>query len=468
MNPFSPLTLSEFSILGMHGTRDMRLAIRDDRFVLVGANGLGKSTFLNVMYLVLSGQWHKLLDFNFDRIDLNISGQEFSISRSGLEAGDLENLEGSLPTSIRRRIAELDTGGQLTEFVNAPERNMPRFSRSLGMSTLATARLQAEIKRLFELNPDLFVNRVSKERQRLRDVLGNLQILYLPTYRRIEKELKIIVPDIEERLSRYNETSSSRLNQARRRDAFFVELVEFGMEDVDARISDILQQLEGFARRELNALAGEYLRDVVRGQARDFNIDLISEIDEPRLVKLLSRVEENTLTEQDKRLLREAILRLRGNQEAASDDRDHYVAHFISKLADKVIQLEGREKLITEFVRMCNKYLVDKTVNFSDTDYRISVTADGSTQIALADLSSGEKQVVSLFAHVLLGEDRKYVILIDEPELSLSVDWQEALLPDLLQTGRCALLGAVTHSPFIFANGLDSYAIDMRSCTTVR
>ncbi len=81
-----------------------------------------------------------------------------------------------------------------------------------------------------------------------------------------------------------------------------------------------------------------------------------------------------------------------------------------------------------------------------------------NNKIELNKLSSGEKQIVSILAQVFLNFNDNFIILFDEPELSLSIEWQEMLLPDIVDSGKCSLLFAVTHSPFIFDNKLDSYA----------
>lgn len=53
-------------------------------------------------------------------------------------------------------------------------------------------------------------------------------------------------------------------------------------------------------------------------------------------------------------------------------------------------------------------------------------------------------------------------MLIDEPELSLSVPWQKKFLPDILSAESCAGLFAVTHSPFVFDNNLRHSVTDVR------
>jgi predicted ATPase len=109
----------------------------------------------------------------------------------------------------------------------------------------------------------------------------------------------------------------------------------------------------------------------------------------------------------------------------------------------------------------CNRYLVDKSIHYDEAEYSITIR-QGDQTIELAALSSGEKQIVSLFSHLFLQSGTDFIIIIDEPELSLSTPWQKTFLPDIIASGRCDFLVAVTHSPFIFDNDLRPYASDLR------
>lgn len=82
----------------------------------------------------------------------------------------------------------------------------------------------------------------------------------------------------------------------------------------------------------------------------------------------------------------------------------------------------------------------------------------GTDEVKLSDLSSGEKQIVSLFSHLYLSEEKRFFVLIDEPELSLSVPWQRRFLKDIKEGDFCSGVVAVTHSPFIYDNDLREYA----------
>ena len=63
-------------------------------------------------------------------------------------------------------------------------------------------------------------------------------------------------------------------------------------------------------------------------------------------------------------------------------------------------------------------------------------------------LSSGEKQMLSFLCYNAFSEDT--AIFIDEPELSLHVDWQGLLLPTLLKQSTGNQFFVATHSPFIY------------------
>ena len=64
-------------------------------------------------------------------------------------------------------------------------------------------------------------------------------------------------------------------------------------------------------------------------------------------------------------------------------------------------------------------------------------------------LSAGEKHMLSFLCYNTFS--KKTAIFIDEPELSLHVDWQRLLLPTLLKQGTGNQFFIATHSPFIYA-----------------
>lgn len=80
-----------------------------------------------------------------------------------------------------------------------------------------------------------------------------------------------------------------------------------------------------------------------------------------------------------------------------------------------------------------------KTLNFGDAANAINSDS----------LSAGEKQMLSFIAYNAFYSDA--VVLIDEPELSLHVDWQRQLFPILLAQQATNQFVIATHSPFIYS-----------------
>ena len=68
-------------------------------------------------------------------------------------------------------------------------------------------------------------------------------------------------------------------------------------------------------------------------------------------------------------------------------------------------------------------------------------------------LSSGEKQMLVILLTVLLQEQKPYVLLMDEPEISLHVDWQECLVNIIRDLNPHAQIILTTHSPALIMNG---------------
>jgi hypothetical protein len=87
----------------------------------------------------------------------------------------------------------------------------------------------------------------------LTEHMAEYQVIYLPTYRRIEKDLSLIFPDLEESIQTFQRRKGLLPNQSRQG---HVELVEFGMEDVESTFNRIRSEMIETARAELNNLAG--------------------------------------------------------------------------------------------------------------------------------------------------------------------------------------------------------------------
>ena len=86
-----------------------------------------------------------------------------------------------------------------------------------------------------------------------------------------------------------------------------------------------------------------------------------------------------------------------------------------------------------------------------DRENGFVATSDSGKQLPLRSLSSGEQQELVLHYDLLFKVSPNTIVLIDEPELSLHVEWQTKFLPDLLEIVRLSNFDALvaTHSPYV-------------------
>ena len=68
-------------------------------------------------------------------------------------------------------------------------------------------------------------------------------------------------------------------------------------------------------------------------------------------------------------------------------------------------------------------------------------------------LSSGEKQMLVILLTVLVQDNRRGVLFMDEPEVSLHVEWQQRLIGLIRELNPNVQIILTTHSPAVVMNG---------------
>lgn len=455
MNKVNATNLKSFRIFALFDRYDVDLVFDKEVNIFIGENGLGKTTILNCLYFVLEKKFAQLEKIPFEAFEITFRNNDgpFLISKADILTYNQERNGGRVyfdEDYFDYLVSEL---GVLPEDIDdlSPEmfeHLVRRYARIQGVP------FQMARKRMYHLL-DLKHNQTGhkkikgdkhKVQQLSKAISDNVpeRIIYLPTYRRIENDFSSLnIPNDE-------------INNAEM-------LIRFGMSDVQKSIDTILGKIRALAMQGFNEMTGFLLKQYSVGdgiETKDKKIDLpIARI---VLDRLGDEIEDSTKDD--------IILLIKNNKIYEYDHR--HLLNLLNKLIANYDQQKRYDDRILAFVQTCNKYLNDKFFLYNPSNLTLEIILDNqiahNQTVKLTQLSSGEKQIISLFSKLYLESEEKSIVIIDEPELSLSIRWQEMLLPDIMRSKNCSFLLTVTHSPFIFENEFDMDAREMRKNMLLR
>ena len=467
------IEFKEISITGLFRKFDVTLPIKNNRIIIVGHNGIGKSTILNAFYYTISAQWEKLGEIQFETLKIRADRRVFTVKSEWLH--DMKPIPSRRRRERTRQREFLDGESHLMSKLDMREREMlakPEVSLR-AMNVIAEKfgvplSVIQDISSLLKHNAGEIRNKMHVDIKDIelyvRNNLGG-KALYLPTYRRIEKDMISIFPELREKIQsalRYR-----RVYEPSNQSDLYIELVKFGMDDVKFMIERRIRILQNLALSEVNSFSTRYLQDVIQNRLKLDDMKRIQNFNKHDLEEMFVNIEDSPLNETDRKTLYKFVEKIKLRKDTDIEGHERYLAHCVLSLIDISESINAREKSIWKFVDVCNGYFFNKKFVFNNLNHSLSIKYDDDGRsVEMEELSSGEKQIVSLFAHMALGDDRLNYVIIDEPELSLSVNWQQKLLQDISKFESCAFIGAVTHSPFIFENELDDYAYYMDPSVT--
>jgi predicted ATPase len=448
--------LELFELIGLNGYKNLSLEITNCIRIVVAENGTGKTTLLNALYNTLTKNFTNLYAIAFESLTIKFHGKDkLSLTKSELFPKDTKPAKSSAYMEI------LSYGVEESELLEA-------FSEH-GPSLLEKLRRLPIYRKVYKEGPydpaetiDLFKRAMPKFDAAVKynelleyvsSAMGNIEVLYLPTFRRIEAEF-----------SNFKNNRARHFNFEDNNENYDQEaLIWFGMSDVEDQLESIRQRIKNETFSAYSRISVQSLEELlsttnkVPDSISSENESLRSQL---RLVLArLGRTEDRTGQK-----LWELI-------DSGDINNLHYenLRSYLFQMLEISTATQQDEESIEGFVKVINNYWltsavesaseIEKQFVFDKMMLSINIeTPYTPNNLELKNLSSGEKQIVSIFAKLHLQPKKQFMVLIDEPELSLSMMWQRLFLIDILESPSCEQLIAITHSPFIFENALDPYA----------
>lgn len=431
-------------VLGIFDRQDITFDFNQSPFFIVGPNGTGKTTALKVLHSILTGSWTRLQTLPFASAEVEIDGQTYSYDRSDFRT--IMGIRQLMNDSMRRSRIKSQT--LPIDWLTAQKIIEGGFGNSARPARVPSF--------LIDLLPTFYETAARLINVIEAETVG--RVLYFPTYRRVERDLHELLEDDDDPFS--DEPTIAPKIADRFRSAG--EVVGFGGQDIRALLDDTADRINGQARAALNQHSVRFLEAISKDKPEDSQAarDIVTSKEQTDY--LLARVERLSTAVPDIGLISKSIDILRGRLSIRGRDRitnqQEMQLFYLGELVKLFVKIDNLASPLKKFSDLITKYLHPiKRSYLRESDNRVVIVDQNDNEIELFNISSGEKQILAFFAFLFLNkfESVKYII-IDEPELSLSVSWQKCLVRDIVSNSPGTYVCCATHSPFIF----DSFPLE--------
>ena len=382
--------IKRLEVSGLNDKVNADLEFNEDLNIITGANGSGKTTLLKLIWYLISGQIDRALYVPFDFVLIETDQFQLSIS---LE----DHYEREFLIQWRFFDEDSETG---TEFGENHEIEVEELIEDNEMEAEESLYIG-----FWDVQSDANP-RIHNLKTYIRDTMKSS--LFFPSFRRIEGGFSRISQGMnstrqERRPRRTGPTQTSDPLQAAMSEQSVEQSVDnhkFVTSFSTTDIVELLSQKRTEITNEINAIYAGLSHDLA------------------------------------KRIPSKPAIELKDANSALQQIRQEFTKAVAEeqKLQNQLTSLHG---------------LINKIFNYG-IEIEDGFTLGEEDHVISSDkLSYGEQQMLSFLCYNEFSSDT--TIFIDEPELSLHIDWQRLLLPTLLDQRTGNQFFIATHSPFILA-----------------
>jgi len=429
-----------FHAEGVFGYLDFDIKFNQDVSFLVGGNGSGKTTALKLMNALVKPNFKDLLQIPFHTcsLTLNINDSEVVIFAQTNE------------DNISLSVSDCE-----------PDLLLPNYSNSDDYYSHREDKFE-------EIIEDL--NRQNIEHPVMRAISSIDSPIFLGLDRR--RDVSNMKQDYFHERELWMHKKRTKMGSSKR---FIKGSIGASLMDTEMLVQNSYRRIRELENRQSHKLRDQILLSSF--QYSEFDQDVLT----PNMNKWKEK--EGLLTRQKE--IKDAISNIYGEDSSLSNEVDKFFSGVtklfetteqtgesfsiewllnkaqIERMSNIVDIVDDHKSKVDKYYRPINDFL--NTVNefYSDSSKELKVDAVGQLVVKRPDgnectiegLSSGERQLLVIFAHAFFNHfsNRKNVFIIDEPELSLHLGWQEMFAETIFSISPNSQFILATHSPEIVA-----------------
>ena len=453
------MKIKKLNIEGLFGRLEYSLDFpENETILLLGPNGSGKTTILKIIYAVAQRQWLFFQSLLFKKIYVEYySGESVTIQKNKLFP-DRDKIKKTYPTPRSRHNPEIDfsidftveskKSKSSTKNIDFDQKKVEEAFSKLRNDSVRIADYKTGVIYLFDRRSDEEINlydylKDSQDKELIQlfkgDHIPEIYCNFINTRRLEPKDARTSSEDTED--VRWRARHSLRRRSELDREAS----VNYWSNLILKQVKDKNEEY-GKKSQELDRLFPEKIIELASNNKKM----------KPKQNSIKDRIDD--IEEKFERLNRIGVF--------ASDSTKGIGKNIAEKLQKEVLMVlevycSNTEKKLESFddisekvnllVEIINGKFLSKTIRF-DLNKGVICTDTEGTNLDLNSISSGEQHQLVLLSELIFGQSEG-LVLIDEPELSLHVKWQNNFIVDMERILKSKQqLFIATHSPSIIGH----------------
>jgi predicted ATPase len=423
-----PVCIKSVLLEGIHQRYNLDINFHETLNVLHGQNGTGKSTLIHILANIANHDFLRFIYLDFELIRVTYSDGNFVQIIQGNDEGAFYSVTSRTPFEFKfTKVEALET-----------------------LNNLEDDRLRRD-----------FVSDVMMRQKHFIEVneLPKIKSSYFPAFRTM---LEAWSSQEEEQRRVYGRSTGGRVTSfARNLFGRFLPAINYPSPlDIEHNLREEIRDAQlKIGRYESSIFSQSFVRvfsAILSGAEGDAGVaeSLLEEISELTNASAISVMNDFQGPSYAYAELQRLIGSSRESQKLASSAAGALTVYRDALLERQQFQSDIFAK-INKYFDAVNAFLDQKELKYEPDSHRripkVGLKFPDGTWSSVKVMSSGERQLLTmLYAVTKMSSDS--LVLIDEPELSLHIDWQEELLSKMMGQLGARQIIVCTHSPSIAAD----------------